>query len=936
MPSLRHTQQIPSVPLHSGEFDKKLPNMSAQYNDSSIDFSIYSALLQAALQFSHTFFDKPHNSSPEGVKENLRSSAEMLQQGIIKYGSVLSEDENIQIPNYETDIKSVNNITIIKDDYTKSTIINSLKNFLIETHQLTEAQGEDFETSLIEKVANHPIYIASVEIEEEKPLSRKKRISLEEHEKRIADHITENCAFEPEILRAEIVDEGELFILKAQRALNPFRMAYDNTPNHEPLPIDNFLHTVADGANNFYNIITIGMKPFFSELIANYYRKKYYDLKNDEICSSRQAHLNLAEVATFIDVGGLPFTRRGGKRFKAPKELNNSKSLPDRAAYISRNKGTDVFQELIFKVKSNNKVQEAIIDNGRDILLIKKTENGEFVTYHPYATHPDRLERRVIKDEETNIWRYADSFNAEQLNVEIMEGKKFIKLYGNNYELQMNSAQQYVIVAEQTSGIKNYIPVYMEPLSKAWHLKTHNEKAVFSNKQIQIINNLKVLPEQDKSYFANNLSGVIFEVRDSGELVYTNHVLYSVVEMNGNIVPVKLDVIPGHGVKYHIYNIKNASDKIHSIEWDGNRWIFDKPTSTHVSKELRKSFKSDVHEKIDMGQLSSPDHQGLRWDKASNSYLKINNNFFKIKKQRDNENRFYIRTDQGRYNLRFKNGQFHSETIAERLKNIQEVGLSGTNHRTAESILIEQAGFSPKKAKKLLKQYDFPKTGVFSSDSFALSFEQHGSSPAWAARFKKGTLDFLFKKPVYTVEKIKEKLGDRIGSGASGHVYLDKDNSNYVIKKIALEDDHFFLSHDGDAAAEYVSISAKESELFRQYYGEESSKVYVDTNGDCYNRMYRIPGKILRLVPENSLPPDAVERYVDMIETLNHVDIMHGDLHAGNILWDQETSTFYPIDISNHKEAFFKGSKSFKDTENAIDRRTWNSIINQITSKIKV
>ncbi len=201
-------------------------------------------------------------------------------------------------------------------------------------------------------------------------------------------------------------------------------------------------------------------------------------------------------------------------------------------------------------------------------------------------------------EQKSGTFQYADSFSSEKLNVELIEGKKFIEIYGNKYELQMNRNQQYNIITELNSGIKKHIPVYMEPLSKTWHLKTHNEKRVFSNVKKEIIDRLKVMPEKDRRYFESSLNKGIFEVRDANKDISTEHALYSVVEINGSLVPVKTDVVPERGIKYKLYNRKNPHGKKYLIELDGNRWIFEMASSPNVSKSLEKAVKYGINKKL--------------------------------------------------------------------------------------------------------------------------------------------------------------------------------------------------------------------------------------------------------------------------------------------------------------------------------------------------
>jgi hypothetical protein len=340
-------------------------------HNSTIGLAVYAVALQTALRLAGLILPMPNSAPTEKEQENeekVRYSERILQQGILNYGDMPSDNENLQTTKEGSEIQKNNKILIIKDEDKKDEIIHLLKAFLVKNYQITEDQSENFELALRKKSANQPILITSME--ENIVLSRSKRISFEQHEKVIAEHIKENCAFEPELFQTEIVDEGELLLLKAQRAENPFRMFYDSHPRHEEAPINNFMRDVADGVNTYFNIMTLGMKPVIGNLFANNYRKKYYDLKNDEICSRRQIHLNVAEVATSIDVGGLSYTRGGGQKSAIPKELMMNKALPDEATYILRNKNTGSSQELFLKVK-NDKPSKGSIDNGKEVRLKK-------------------------------------------------------------------------------------------------------------------------------------------------------------------------------------------------------------------------------------------------------------------------------------------------------------------------------------------------------------------------------------------------------------------------------------------------------------------------------------------------------------------------------------------------------------------------------------
>ncbi len=99
-------------------------------------------------------------------------------------------------------------------------------------------------------------------------------------------------------------------------------------------------------------------------------------------------------------------------------------------------------------------------------------------------------------------------------------------------------------------------------------------------------------------------------------------------------------------------------------------------------------------------------------------------------------------------------------------------------------------------------------------------------------------------------------------------------------------------------------------------------------------RMYRVPGRTIPQLPANTLPLDAVERYVDMLEKLNHVGILHGDLHEGNIMWDDEAKIFHRIDIYNVKDQYFRRNVD-NVAQNEIEEEEWTYLIEDITAKME-
>lgn len=519
---------------------------------------------------------------------------------------------------------------IVTDEQKKNELISSLVQYLVSDGQLTADESEDVELWLRSEAAGMPMVAARLD-NENSGNNRSRRALLADLDPRTGEHIKKHCAFEEEIFNAKGDNQGKLLLFQAQRAENPFRMIYDNT-NGDPSPE---IRGVAEGLNIFTDILTLGIKPLIGKLIANAKRRQYYQNRGDEICTERFRRLFIAEVATSLDVDGQAFTPRGKAKKVKPSELYHALPEPERAAFYTRKPHSGIRKEILLELKPG---KEAINDSGQKIYLKPTDKPTEFFTYHPGAVRPELLERRVIVDENNMSWRYADHFDSSGLNVEISEGKRQIRLHGKHYELQKNAIGKYEIVVNKESGVKNFIPVYMEPLSRTWHLSTHNEHPVFSSKQTEIIKEIKVKKEDGFYYFPlknNNQNyygnGKIYFKGKTGDHNRSSWGYY--VEMNGELVPVKEIITPRHGSYYESYDLKLPEKEGHRIEWDGNRWLFERKTSIHVSKELEKVIDSAVIvEKVDAGKLSAPDHQGLSYDADGNRYIKIDDRFVNVYK----------------------------------------------------------------------------------------------------------------------------------------------------------------------------------------------------------------------------------------------------------------------------------------------------------------
>nr|CBX81039.1 Ribosomal protein S6 kinase alpha-5 [Erwinia amylovora ATCC BAA-2158] len=535
-------------------------------------------------------------------------------------------------------------------------------------------------------------------------------------------------------------------------------------------------------------------------------------------------------------------------------------------------------------------------------------------------------------------WRYADDLGKEVLNVEIREGKKYINVQDDWYELQLAKKGQYEIFIPTDTAIKNYVPVYMEPLSRTWHMSVLNGHPVFKDKHQRLLT--RISQEADPNTFfvvkINNNPrvygpGKIYHAVKSSQA--SAHSGQNFVEMNGKLVPVRHP----HGdeglSQYEAFDSKRPHKKGRALAWDGDRWIFEQANSVQASHGLRKKTKSATFVKeIDINTLTAPDRMGLRRSADGKAYLKVNKNFIQLRHM--NDNRYAIRLTPHSHNMisRFRGDKFFPESIAARLKNLLTVGLNGRKRPHPVDVLKRQDGFDIKSAKELLSEYEFPENGLFDAYTFVLDIEQNGRIPLWAEKFKKRARldmtppdDSILVKLHKPGEPDKEKhfyLGEELGEGKFATVYADATNKYFVIKR-----------YDAQEIKNMPAIVNSEVENFTRYYGKNTAKIFIDSEGIYHVRMYRVSGETLDSLPPNSLPENAVEKYVDMLEELNAHGIFHDDLHTDNLIWDKNTERFYPIDIKNNKEVFFNSSPKDKDILNSHTSENWEYTLRLIREK---
>ena len=544
---------------------------------------------------------------------------------------------------------------------TKGLVLGLAKLFLLRIGDVSKGDAEALEFDWRMHAADAPLLIAPVA--DEFLFARQKRISMDNVNKQITEHIKDHCAFETEILNSDGLSEGKLLILSAQRAENPFRLLYDSNSHREPSP---FLRNTANVVNFSTDVLTLGIKPFFGNLIANYYRWKYYDSIDDKICATRQLRLSIAQIATALEVDGLRFTTGRETPHQKSVELMHVIPVENRAAYYAHNKANNVERELLVTASRNDAAGNQV-----ESVLLKKGGDAVFETYQSRPVNAKKMGKQVLFDDQIKIWRYADESANNPLKLEVREGNDLIAINGEKYVLHVTEDMQHEIVLMRANGIKEFVPVFFNPLSKTWHLATQNRHPSFTPQQKMLIESLQVKPDSRYHYLAIDNphpefygAGKIFEVRNRGDDIASTAPHYLVVEMNGALVPVRAIPLEKHGIRFDAYDMKFPEKNGYPIEWEKDRWLLERWTSPHISKSVKEYVTSDMYAlTVNANALSAADQQGIRWSKDNLGYIKVKKHFVPIQLGKLN---FLGQDNNKKIFIQYRNHQFHRSELEKR------------------------------------------------------------------------------------------------------------------------------------------------------------------------------------------------------------------------------------------------------------------------------
>lgn len=393
--------------------------------------------------------------------------------------------------------------------------------------------------------------------------------------------------------------------------------------------------------------------------------------------------------------------------------------------------------------------------------------------------------------------------------------------------------------------------------------------------------------------------------------------------------------------RYRSVNVQNGKVPSREVMIHRAKSPYSEDLAGHITPEM-------YADKVADGQLQ---HMGRGYfeDPQGNMYLHVgSSNYVRLKSlSGPDSGRFRIVDKDGRtcLLLRYDNNQFRIENLRERLGVIRQIGLSGrgqgpaTQQPQAIDIIASLPGESALSAQTLLNKYKLPQDGVFSDIAFAKYYAENNAPPSWGRHYEIRPLVVVSpEKTIASVTRIplteeggivslptvtELKLGAEVGSGQFSTVSVDASDDRFVIKPLPTTAYNLRTKY-GKAA--YLKSTRQEARSFEQYYGTGSTELYQAPGGELYIRQRRVPGIPLHKISGKILPEDSVARYETMEQTLSEHNIMPNDLNSGNVLWDADSQSFYPVDLDDYTEIYLGIGKRSRGEGTAASQRTQEAV----------
>jgi hypothetical protein len=620
-PSLTTAKHASNDTGIAASIDQALSNILPHQHD----YSGRAEIRPEALHFLRSQNDIADEENAHPIQHHAAASAPSSTSGFLQFP--MAQATVAAPPADAVSWNARHHFFTITDDTEKGNLIKELVSILVKIGNVTQDQADRYEFQWKQRIAGKTLYLIPENTLD--TFTIEKRKSFKDIDKDIAEHIKKNCAFETEIVDLKGRTVAELQIFKLQKIEKMLESPASTLAHYLGKELSSSTASVLDTISLILFSPNMDIPKGMIQIMRTFYTRQHYVQTDDDICLIRQNRYALGTIATNLEVAGLGQFQLQKNALKRPSELQRIHSLDSNAIYYARNKQTGTKTELIMKAQTN---RDRI--NQVDKVIIKEKGPENYVASRISHGNSKPIEIPIVFDDAAEIWREALPPHLPLLNVEFQSGRTFVMIRGKQYPLRMTQHMQYQITVKHLNGITEFLPVYRDKVSKSWHLEVADNHPVFSPRAKVLITQLKI--EHDQSKHFEIIANEHPEYYGDGKLIQIrNHpdgpIINTVVEMNGELIPVRKTSLRHHCCRYDVFDIEFPYKAGYPIVWDGEHWNIEHPTSPHLSKELKQLITTDMYVRdLTPSTLSAADKRGLRWSQDNNAYIKFKNRFLRL------------------------------------------------------------------------------------------------------------------------------------------------------------------------------------------------------------------------------------------------------------------------------------------------------------------
>lgn len=173
-------------------------------------------------------------------------------------------------------------------------------------------------------------------------------------------------------------------------------------------------------------------------------------------------------------------------------------------------------------------------------------------------------------------------------------------------------------------------------------LRLFEGQAVFFRRHKYLINRVSMkIPNRDVAVEELNLNPKAYGEATTLTVTGEGDFRHTLIEMNKKLVPVRISTIENHGVRYDVYD----RGAIHPVNFNGVEWYFEAETSPSVSLAVREKIGKELDQYESLltpTTLSPPDENGLMWNSAGRSYIRIKEQYLPLVLLDKETNRYHL------------------------------------------------------------------------------------------------------------------------------------------------------------------------------------------------------------------------------------------------------------------------------------------------------